>query len=172
MKKQVICIVSVILVAGSITAYRAYTTYSNSLTEKSVSETTCTEETSEYNGIISETAATEYNDEKNVNESTDVSTETGEPLSGDELSKIISEYKDLGVTYDEKSGEWYFNGKKVRYFLDVLNSNGEAPNSGKFHGAIREWENENGTVDIHTVRDFSKPDKDGNGTLTGIEENK
>lgn len=85
-----------------------------------------------------------------------------------EMEEIASEYEPFGVTYDAKNGQWVFNGEKVRYFRDVLTSNGENLNSGKFSGAMRTLGNGNGTVDIFTTRDFSKPNNDDTGSLTGI----
>lgn len=41
--------------------------------------------------------------------------------------------------------------------------------SGRFKGAIRTLGSADGTVDIYTVRDFSRLDVFGNETLTGVE---
>lgn len=91
----------------------------------------------------------------------------GDPISDDVISAWLAEYKDFGVTYSKENDQWYFNGKKVRYFLDVLTSNGESLNGGRFHGTIRTL-NGNGTIDIYTVRDFDTPNSEGNGTLMDI----
>lgn len=96
--------------------------------------------------------------------------EAGDPLSAEEREEMAKEYEAFGVTYDAGNDQWYFNGEKVRYFLDVLTSNGEDLDSGSFHGAIRNYWNRNGTTDIYTLRDFAHPDASGNGTLTGIKE--
>lgn len=85
----------------------------------------------------------------------------------EEHLKMEEEYKPFGVTYDEKEEQWYFNGEKVRYFRDILTSNGESLTGGKFSGSMRTMSGK-GTVDIYTVRDFSRPDKEGIGKLTGI----
>jgi len=82
---------------------------------------------------------------------------------------MAKEYEAFGVTYDIKNDQWYFNGEKVRFFRDVLTSNGEELTSGKFKGAIRTLGSADGTIDIYTVRDFAHPDTSGNGTLTGVE---
>ena len=82
---------------------------------------------------------------------------------------MAKEYEAFGVTYDIKNDQWYFNGEKVRFFRDVLTSNGEGLTSGKFKGSMRVLGSADGTVDIYTVRDFAHPDTSGNGTLTGIE---
>ena len=94
---------------------------------------------------------------------------SGYPPSEKELEERAKEYEAFGVTYDIKNGQWYFNGEKVRFFLDVLTSNGEGLTSGRFKGAIRTLGSADGTVDIYTVRDFAHPDASGNGTLTGVE---
>lgn len=94
---------------------------------------------------------------------------TGYPPSEKELEERAKEYEAFGVTYDIKNDQWYFNGEKVRFFRDVLTSNGEELTSGKFKGAIRTLGSADGTIDIYTVRDFARPDTSGNGTLTGIE---
>lgn len=93
----------------------------------------------------------------------------GNPASVQEMKEIAAEYKAFGVTYNAAAGQWYYHGKKVRYFLDVLTSNGKKPDSGEFKGAIRNFYGDEGTVDIHTVRDFHTPDENGNGTLTAVE---
>ena len=94
---------------------------------------------------------------------------TGDPPSAKELEDMAKEYEAFGVTYDIKNDQWYFNGEKVRFFRDVLTSNGEGLTSGKFKGSMRLLGSADGTVDIYTVRDFAHPDTSGNGTLTGIE---
>ena len=93
----------------------------------------------------------------------------GDPPSAKEVENMAKEYEAFGVTYDAKNDQWYFNGEKVRFFRDVLTSNGEGLTSGKFKGAIRTLGSADGTIDIYTVRDFAHPDASGNGTLTGIE---
>ncbi len=93
----------------------------------------------------------------------------GDPPSAKELEGMAKEYEAFGVTYDMKKDQWYFSGEKVRFFRDVLTSNGEDLTSGKFKGAIRTLGSADGTVDIYTVRDFAHPDASGNGTLTGVE---
>ena len=93
----------------------------------------------------------------------------GGPLTPDEAQAIADEYAAFGVTYDASIDQWYFNGEKVRFFQDVLTSNGESLTGGNFHGAIRSSWNENGSIDIYTVRDFANLNTSGNGTLTGVE---
>ena len=93
----------------------------------------------------------------------------GDPVSAKELEDMAKEYEAFGVTYDVEKNQWYFNGEKVRYFQDVLTSNGESLTGGKFHGEIRNSWNESGSIDVYTVRDFSIQKAAGNGTLTGVE---
>lgn len=90
-------------------------------------------------------------------------------LTSGEMEKIAAEYKDFGVTYETKSNQWFLNAEKVRYFRDVMTTNGESLTSGKFSGAIRTLGNGSGTIDIYTIRDFTKPTADGVGALRGIE---
>lgn len=94
---------------------------------------------------------------------------SGDPLSEKELEGLAKEYEEFGVTYDVKNDQWYFNGEQVRFFQDVLTSNGEDLTSGKFKGAIRTFGSSDGTVDICTVRVFTNLDASGYGTLTGVE---
>ena len=94
---------------------------------------------------------------------------SGDPVSAKELQEMAEEYEKFGVTYDAADGQWYFDGEKVRYFLDILTSNGESLSGGKFNGIIRTLGNENGTVDIYTVRDYQNLNASGYGTLTGVE---
>ena len=77
-------------------------------------------------------------------------------------------YEPFGLTYDKKQDCFYYNGKLVRQFVDVLASNGEALESGKFKGSMRSMSNEEGTIDVYAVRDYSTIDADGNGELTGV----
>ena len=91
----------------------------------------------------------------------------GDPVSDNETDSWLAEYEKFGVTYDKINNQWYFNGERVRRFMDILTSNGEKLNSGKFHGSIRTL-NGNGTVDIHTIRDFDNLNSEGNGTLIDV----
>ena len=93
----------------------------------------------------------------------------GDPPSVKELEDMAKEYEAFGVTYDAKNDQWYFNGEKVRFFRDVLTSNGEGLTSGNFKGAMRVLGSADGTIDIYTVRDFTNLNTSGNGTLTGVE---
>lgn len=90
-------------------------------------------------------------------------------LSAEEMMELAAEYIPFGVTYDLATDRWFFHGEQVRRFEDILLSNNEAPGSGNFSGCLRSSYDDNGTVDIYTVRDFTKRNDDGYGTLTGIE---
>lgn len=93
----------------------------------------------------------------------------GAPLEDSEIAKLVAEYEAFGVTYDAEKDQWYFNGEEVRYFRDVLTSNGESLTSGKFRGEMRTLGSGVGTIDIYTVRDYSRLNSENHGTLTGIE---
>ena len=86
-----------------------------------------------------------------------------------EIAKLVAEYEAFGVTYDAEKDQWYFNGEEVRYFRDVLTSNGESLTSGKFRGEMRTLGSGVGTIDIYTVRDYGHLNSEHHGTLTGIE---
>ncbi len=91
-------------------------------------------------------------------------------VTTDELAKEYAVYKPFGLTYDKKNGCLYYKDKLVRYFTDIMSSNGESFSSGKFKGSMRQINNPDGKgeVDVYAVRDYGKPDADGHGTLTGI----
>lgn len=96
-------------------------------------------------------------------------TSEGKLRSAEETTKLVEEYKAFGLTYDANNDQLFFNGEKVRYFQDVLTSNGEDLTSGKFKGEMRTLGNGTGTVDIYSIRDYSLLDSEKHGTLTGIE---
>ncbi len=89
--------------------------------------------------------------------------------SKEELNAIAAGYAPFGVTYDAGEDQWYFNGEKVCFFRDVLTSNGKSLTGGGFRGAMRILSSVEGTVRIETVRDFTRPDSQGYGTLMGIQ---
>ena len=92
----------------------------------------------------------------------------GPAASEEEMREMAREYGAFGLTYDAKTDQWYYNGEKVRYFRDILTSNGERPESGRFRGSMRSFGSEDGTVDVYPVRDHTKVNDSGYGTLTGI----
>lgn len=96
-------------------------------------------------------------------------TTEGKRRNAEETAKLVEEYKAFGLTYDADSDQLFFYGEKVRYFQDVLTSNGENLTSGKFKGEMRTLGNGTGTADIYSIRDYNRPDREKHGTLTGIE---
>lgn len=89
-------------------------------------------------------------------------------VSIEEMEKIAKEYEPFGVTYDGGNDQWYFKGEKVYHFLDVLRSNGESFNGGKFEGVMRTFGSNDGTVKICTVRDYDDVDEFGYGKLVDV----
>lgn len=89
--------------------------------------------------------------------------------SEEELNAIAAGYAPFGVTYDAGEDQWYFNGEKVCFFRDVLTSNGKSLTGGGFRGAMRILSSAEGTVRIETVRDFTRRDFQGYGTLMDIQ---
>ncbi|MDE6925570.1 MAG: hypothetical protein K2P59_09985 [Acetatifactor sp.] len=59
----------------------------------------------------------------------------GPEATGEEMKEMAKEYEAFGLTYEAKTDQWYFNGEKVRYFRDILTSNGESLSSGRFRVA-------------------------------------
>lgn len=89
-------------------------------------------------------------------------------LTAEERKAMAEEYAPFGVTYDGEEDQWYYNGEAVCFLRDVLISNGASLTGGGFRGVIRTLSSEKGAVRIETVRDFTRPDALGYGTLTGI----
>ena len=98
--------------------------------------------------------------------------EQGNALTPDELEKLYSVYSSFGLNYDKNKDCFYYKGKLVREFIDVMQSNGESLSSGKFKGTIRQISNPRGEgeIDVSTIRDYEKKDEFGNGTLLEIKE--
>lgn len=89
-------------------------------------------------------------------------------LSAEERKAMAAEYAPFGVTYDEAEDQWYYSGEKVCYLRDVLTSNGKSLTGGGFRGSMRTLSSTGGTLRVETIRDFTRPDSQGYGTLTGI----
>ena len=89
--------------------------------------------------------------------------------SKEELDAIAEGYAPFGVTYDAGVDQWHFNGEKVCFFRDVLTSNGKSLTGGGVRGAMRILSSAEGTVRIETIRDFTRPDFQGYGTLMDIQ---
>lgn len=94
----------------------------------------------------------------------------GGTITPEELAELYEVYGPFGLTYDMEQDSLYYNGKRVRQFIDILTSNGESLTSGKFKGSMRQINSPDGKgeVDVYTVRDYKKTDTNGNGTLTGV----
>lgn len=89
----------------------------------------------------------------------------------DELAKVYAVYEPFGVTYDKDQDCFYYNGKLVREFIDILSSNGEDLDRGNFKGSFRQMDNLDGKgeIDIKAIRDYTKLNSEGEGELIGIE---
>lgn len=81
--------------------------------------------------------------------------EGSESQSGMTLAERYAQYKDYGLTYDEKSQALYYNGKNVEYFIDLTST-------GVFTQNFELPENEEG-IAVKTLYDE-------NGNLCGVEE--
>ena len=99
----------------------------------------------------------------------EITAATGPAPSAEEMQEMAKEYESFGLTYDAKADQWYLGGEKVRYFQDILTSNGESLNSGRFKGAMRSFASEDGTVDVYMIRDYARVNALGYGTLIGLE---
>lgn len=89
-------------------------------------------------------------------------------LSEEELEAIAETYAPFGVTYNAGERQWYYQGEKVCYLRDVLTSNGKSLTGGGFRGSMRTLPSAGGTLRVETIRDFTRPDAQGYGTLTGL----
>lgn len=94
----------------------------------------------------------------------------GVRVSPEKLAKEYLVYKKYGLVFDKAKACLYYKGKIVRYFMDILKSNGQPFRSGKFNGSIRQLDNPSGKgeVDVYAVRNYSKKDAYGNGVLIGV----
>ncbi|WP_185602027.1 M56 family metallopeptidase [Paenibacillus sp. 598K] len=92
-------------------------------------------------------------------------------MTANEIEQLYAVYAPFGLTYDKEKDNFYYNGKLVRTFVDILSSNGEAMDSGKFQGSINQWisSDDKGEIDVKAVRDYNKPNGNGEGELIGIE---
>ncbi|MDD3410422.1 MAG: hypothetical protein PHY12_06400 [Eubacteriales bacterium] len=77
-------------------------------------------------------------------------------------------YEAFGLRYDAGTDALTYHGQRVRTFTDIRQSNGEALGGGRFHGVMTQTGFEGGEIDIETIRDYAKPDANGDGTLLGI----
>jgi beta-lactamase regulating signal transducer with metallopeptidase domain len=90
------------------------------------------------------------------------------PETTEQRAERFEVYKEFGLTYDTISSELYFNGELIRYFEDYF------PVTSDGNAGINYF-NENGTIDIHGVRDLSQIAYNDNGSydpsgkLIGVE---
>lgn len=98
-----------------------------------------------------------------------VDASSGLSLSAAQKAEFYAPYAEFGLTYDEKTDTLSYQGQTVRDFLDVRQSNGESFSSGRFQGVMTKLNNQFGTIDVTTVRDYERPDAQGDGKLLGIE---
>lgn len=79
--------------------------------------------------------------------------------------ELLKAYGAFGLTYDEAEDAMYFNGRLVRYFFDGVDV-------GDGTASVYEFLNEDGVVDVHTLREAAV-NADGSadplGMLTGVE---
>ena len=84
---------------------------------------------------------------------------------------FFAPYAAFGLRYDAASDEMAFQGQRVRRFLDIRQSNGEPLDSGRFHGSMTSivcCDDDQGEVDVEVIRDYTKPDANGDGALIGM----
>lgn len=86
----------------------------------------------------------------------------------EEMKAFYTPYEAFGLRYDVKKNALYYGERRVRDFMDVRQSNGEALESGRFKGVMTHLYDEDGEVDVETIRDYSRPDADGDGKLVGL----
>ncbi len=93
----------------------------------------------------------------------------GEPLTPEEEEAFYAPFAPYGLEYDANTGHLIYQGRRVREFLDVRQTNGEALSSGRFHGTMTRTYDADGEVDVKTIRDYDHPDENGDGALMGIQ---
>ena len=76
-------------------------------------------------------------------------------------SLLYAEYAPHGLAYDPSTDRMYYQGQLVRYFLDIVASNGKPLNGGEFSGTVRSHTTKEGAIDVYTLRDET-------GKLIGI----
>ncbi|MDO4356491.1 MAG: hypothetical protein Q4E13_08285 [Clostridia bacterium] len=92
----------------------------------------------------------------------------GEPMSLEEAAAFYAPYAVYGLQYDADTGLLTYQGQRVRTFLDIRQSNGEGLTSGRFEGTMTRIHDDEGEVDVETVRDYDHLDENGDGTLIGL----
>lgn len=94
---------------------------------------------------------------------------SGEPLSPAEKAVYYAPYAEVGVHYDAAQDVLTYQGKTVRRFLDIRQTNGESLEGGKFQGTMTSFTQDGGEIDISTLRDYTRPDANGDGKLYGTQ---
>lgn len=97
------------------------------------------------------------------------STSTEAPMRAAEREAFFAPYAEFGLEYDAQHDRFRYQGRSVRSFLDIRQTNGEPLESGRFHGVLTSVAcAEDGEVDLETIRDYSRPDANGDGKLIGL----
>lgn len=86
----------------------------------------------------------------------------------EEMKAFYAPYEAFGLRYDVEKNALYYGERRVRDFVDVRQSNGESMGNGHFKGVMTHLYDEDGEVDVETIRDKSRPDADGDGKLVGL----
>lgn len=92
----------------------------------------------------------------------------GVELTPQERAAFFAPYASMGLYYNAETDALYYQGKRVRRFLDVRRSNGEPMSSGNFQGEMSSIWDDDGVVDVEIIRDYTRPDENGNGTAVGV----
>lgn len=93
--------------------------------------------------------------------------ESGNALSQEEKRALTAAYAGVGITYDESADRLYCDGKLVRRFTDIRQVEAGADAEGKRVVSALFLNEEDGEVDVEIIRDFTRPDAQGDGALTG-----
>ncbi|HML46860.1 MAG TPA: M56 family metallopeptidase [Clostridia bacterium] len=83
------------------------------------------------------------------------STASSDPYAN---AKLYAPYAQFGLAYDMAADQLYYGGERVRYFEDFY-----PVGDGFYSGHCRTGED--GTVDVHTVRDLTNPKYNPDGSL-------
>lgn len=92
----------------------------------------------------------------------------GYVMTGEEKRQLFAPYSAFGLSYDAAADVLSYQGKRVRRFMDIRQSNGEPLEGGSFQGVMTCIAQEDGEVDVETIRDFTRLDAAGEGTLIGM----
>lgn len=83
-------------------------------------------------------------------------------------TNLFAPYEEFGLQYDESRGALFYNGKRVRLFWDSRSGDFSPGMSEKpLADSVSNWD-PNGEIDVYALRDFSRKDADGYGSLTGL----